>query len=192
MREMKNQPSKEEILELFKEAIEKGNHLRWIQTAERLLKFYNGRETAHTGEDIINEIIERTVNNKRNYTGKISLDQYVFMTMKSIIDCEASKNKRIILENNFSSDGENEHVNSIIDTTTEKTHVKPNEEIELKEFNKRVWDACEGDDDAQIVLHEMQKGNYKPSDIANVLGITPDDVINIKKRIKRRVDRKKL
>lgn len=187
---MGKQRTNEETLKLFKEAIENGDHLRWVKKAERLLNLHNGRVTVHTGEDIIFEIIDRTVNNRRNFPRDINLDQYVYMTMKSIIDCEATKNKRTIAENNFSSDGENEQVNSIIDTTTRKTHVKPNEEIEKNEFFEKFWDACEGDEDAQLVLLEIYHGNVKPSGIADELGITPEDVINIKKRIKRRVDRR--
>lgn len=189
---MEKETSKEEILEKFKVARERDDHLRWRLYAERLLRISNGRETALTGEDIISEVLDRILTGDRKFRDDINLDQYVMMTIKSIVNNETKKNEKNISENYSKESGENDDMNSIIDTTTKKTFTKPNEKLESTEFFNRIMNAMRKDDDAQLVLLEMKDGNLKTCEIAESLGITPEGVTNIKKRIKRRVDRKNL
>lgn len=189
---MENHPSKEEILQKFKEAFEREDHQRWRLYAERLLLITNGRETAMTGEDIISEVLDRILTDDRTFRNDITLNQFVYMTIKSIIDGEAKKDRRMVPDKFYEVDGINDNLNSIIDTTTRKTCVKPNEQLENDEFLNFFWTACEGDDEAQLVILEINEGNNKTSGIAKALGITPEKVTNIKKRIQRRVGRKQL
>lgn len=189
---MKDQLTKEEILALFKEARENGQHKRWRLAAERLLLLKNGRETALTGEDIIEEVFYKLLSGERNFRTDITLDQYVFETIKSIIDNETRKNLRIVHKKMQRIDGGNQEEVSIVDTVEQGVFPDQDKILETSEMYDLFWDACKDDEEAQEFLIAFMDGNIKTKDLAMTMGKTPEGITNIKKRIKRRVDKKLL
>lgn len=187
---MKDQLTKQEILELFKKAMETGQHKRWVLSAKRLLLIRIGREAALTGEDIIEEIFYKVLTGDRKFRADITLDQYVMETIKSIVDNEARKNLRMVHEKKHRTDGGNLESISIVDTMEQKVFIDQDRELETAEMYDLFWDACDDDEEAQKFLLAFMDGNTTTKDIAKAMDKTPEGITNIKKRIKRRVDKK--
>ena len=189
---MEDQLTKQEILELFKRARETGQYKRWVLAARRLLIFKTGRESALTGEDIIEEIFYKILTGYRKFRSDITLDQYVMETIKSIVDNEARKSLRMVHEKIQRTYGGNEESVSIVDTVEQEVFIDQDKELETAEMYDLIWDACSDDEEAQEFLIAFMDGNTKTKDLAKAMGKTPEEITNIKKRIKRRVDKKLL
>ena len=189
---MEDQLTKQEILELFKKARETGQHKRWVLAAKRLLLLKNRRESALTGEDIIEEIFYKVLTGDRKFRSDINLDQYVMETIKSIVDNEVRKDLRMVREKIQQPDGGNEDSVSIVDTLEQEAFIGQDKELETAEMYDLFWDACSDDEEALEFLIAFMDGNTKTADLAKAMGKTPEGITNIKKRIKRRVDKKLL
>lgn len=183
----------EDVAKIFEKAIARGDHLVWEKKAQRLLSLTNNFiECSLTPRDIVSEVISRTLEGTRKYKFDLELEQYVTMTMKSIINGEMKKNRRMIYDKTGTNGIDFDDTNAIwdegenIDTRLFDSDVEFNDILEIFE------EACKDDDDAFLVLLEMKKGNHKNEDIQNELGLEPHELIVIKKRIRRRVDKKLL
>lgn len=184
--------SQAKIIEEFKKAIESEQILKWIAFAERLLRLYkNGRETTLNGEDIVYEILNRVTDNNRTFKHDLNIDQFMIMTIRSVIDGEYKKSKRMVYDGDIENSEEG-NLHSVFDENGDGNDKRADTILEGKDILNLWLESCEDDEDAQLVILEIAGGNDKNQKIAESLGIPVSDVTNIKKRIKRRIDRKLL
>jgi hypothetical protein len=113
-------------------------------------------------------------------------------TIKSIVDNEVRKDLRMVREKIQQPDGGNEDSVSIVDTLEQEAFIGQDKELETAEMYDLLWDACSDDEEALEFLIAFMDGNTKTADLAKAMGKTPEGITNIKKRIKRRVDKKLL
>ena len=76
-------------------AVRNGLYPIWIAYSDKLLH-WAGREIAITAEDIIHEIIIKTLEAKRKYKPNICIDAYIKMSVKSEVNNLLKKEKRIL------------------------------------------------------------------------------------------------
>lgn len=79
----------------IEEAFKNKGYSQWIAYSDKLLNML-GREISVDAEDIVHDIIIKTIENKRKYRSNISIDAYMKMSMKSEVNNLIKKEKRTI------------------------------------------------------------------------------------------------
>jgi RNA polymerase sigma factor (sigma-70 family) len=183
----------EETASRFRETFEKdkASYKRWLQYADRLLKFKTGGRFArcYTAEDIVYEIISKTLTGVIKWdTGRVpSLNTFMFYQVKSSIANIYKKENNLVHIYN-EEEGDEEEYRDL----TEYLNPVKKEDFENRMDAEEVIGECrkelDGDDEAGIVFEEILKGNFN-REISRDYGLSINRVETIKTRIKRKLDR---
>lgn len=179
------------IIDAFEEAftVKKHRLKRWLVVADRYLKFYgNDKFERHwTAEDILNEVITKVLTGERNYNPEKykGVDDYIFKTIRSIVDNEVGNRRLVCPAEDYGGDDEDgspELVNVI-----EQVHATEKEQIHknyiINEKLESSYQKLLEDEEAALVFLDWQKG-LKSNEIAESLGIELEEVELAKKRIR--------
>jgi len=174
----------------IREAIENDNDFynRLLQRADRLMrKYFKGKEVYLTNEDIIYELIEKMIEGKRKWDGKIDIKAYMFNTIESIIYNHSKKEYR--KTSIYQGYGEEEECTEIKEEVQEmKNEEGEISEAEKNEFYKMVEAEISDDDECIEYYLGIREGNFdytKNKEAAEALKRTVDEIENIKKRFLR-------
>ncbi len=165
----------------------------WIFFADLLMNFFLHEVKNHcfTAEDIVHELITKIIEGKRKWNREKypALDIYMKMCIKSDILNLYNKNKRRKTDCSYefeNSDDEENADNSFFDSIESNTYADPLKEYTEKERIEMINKKLEDDEECWCVFDEMLKGN-KNQEIAIILGLSVNEVVNIKKRIIRKI-----
>ena len=181
-------------LEAIKDLIEKrpGDYLRMVEKAEKTLAFYLGTDYMKTNfaEEILHEVFCDLIDGTRCWDlDKYTIDQVVFMDIKSEISNLTKKEKRYITVNEYNeneSGDNNNDIDSIINIEPEDIEgIIDAESIERYCFEK----ILNGDRMGQIILNEMLEGKTQKQ-IAEFMGITVEAAAVHIQRIRRKIRNK--
>lgn len=128
-----------------------------------------------TAEDFAEEIIEKLLTGERNWNKKNHPE--LFSQFKSSIDSHVYNFmiKKRLIESSF-------------DHEIKDSHIPESEDIiELEDYAINVLASLKASDDEILVFQCQIGGLFKPSEIADELGISAQEVYNIKKRLNRKL-----
>ena len=174
------------IQNLFENEFEKTKRL--YEFADKTLKLFSGGKiTCRTGADIINDIVEKLINGDRSW----KLDEYpdAYMQIKYLIKSETSnfvlKEQRMINVNDFDNVYDNGYesisYNNIAELSLSEILLREENSELIKIFDNEITKI---DDDCILVYLGIKNGQQN-QEIAKDLGLSVNDVENIKKRIRR-------
>jgi RNA polymerase sigma factor (sigma-70 family) len=160
---------------------------RWLVVADRYLKSYNNDkfERHWTAEDIVNEVITKTLENKRKWIPEKvpDLDKFIFTTIRSVVDDKVGDRNRVLPQKEKVQARRGDFENDLIEINnkTDKDYIL--HDIERIEIFEKCYNELLEDDDCAIVFLEWKEGKTS-KDIAVSLGISVEEVERIKKRIR--------
>jgi hypothetical protein len=174
------------IQNLFENEFEKTKKL--YEYADKTLKlFSSGKSTCRTGADIINDIVEKLINGNRSW----NINEYpdAYMQIKYLVKSETSnfmlKEFRMINVNDFENEDNEEsdsiNYNNIADLKLSEILLREENTELIKIFDNEI---SKFDDDINLVYLGIKNGQQN-QEIAKDLGLSVNDVENIKKRIRR-------
>lgn len=138
----------------------------------------------HTAEDVVASLIEKLLTERRKWERDKHPDfkNYFFMLITSHVRNLAKKEKKYYELNEFDEDDEPIEAEIQDDDCTEI-----GEQIESEELIEKCEKALEGNDEELLVFWNILKDYKGNKEVAEDLGIGVDDVVNVKKRIKRKI-----
>ena len=160
---------------------------KWLVVADRYLKSYNNDkfERHWTAEDIVNEVITKTLENKRKWIPKNvpDLDKFIFMTIRSVVDDKLGNRDKVLPPTEKIYAGDDDKEIDLIENNnkTDKDYIL--HDIERTEKFEKCYNELLEDDDCALVFLEWKEGKTS-KDIAVSLGISVEEVERIKKRIR--------
>ena len=182
----------QEIADLFEGELKSknGNLEIWLAYTHKLLKLYlnGGAEKLYEPQDVIHEIITRTLEGTRKWDREKvpCLNTYMAMQIKSVVWNIAKKEKRMIPGSSIAGDELSEA--EFWDSKQHLTLEEIESNADTKELLEKCYEILEEDTECSLVFIEMTAGN-KNEEIAKKLGIKTSDVTNIKKRLMRKLNR---
>ncbi len=181
----------EKLIDAFTEAISAGDaHKRWLVKADLLLKFYfKAKECAYQAEDIVNEIIRKTIDEGgRTWDmNKISIDVYMMKTIESEISNIVSKERNYETVD-FNNNGFDERTSVIYNKhSTMRDAIE--KQYDMDEFADKCLEILSDDTECGLVFLELQEGKYE-KEIAESTGLTAKEVTAVKQRIRRKIRNK--
>jgi DNA-directed RNA polymerase specialized sigma24 family protein len=177
------------IIDAFKKAVESKESLSWLKRAEFLLRMnMKGTERYLTGEDIVYEVITKTIEGQRQWDiDKIPLNIY----MQEAIWSEFSnyqKKERKNTNVDFKAKQDNTAIkDALICYATGREEA--DDEYDWKDFVTRCYETAGDDYESKVFLDYILEGK-RCRDIAEFLGTDEDHVQTIKKRLARKLKRK--
>jgi DNA-directed RNA polymerase specialized sigma24 family protein len=177
------------IVDAFKEAVESEETLSWLRRAKFLLRMkMKGTERYITAEDIVYEVIAKTIEGQRQWDmDKVPLSIYMKEAIWSEFSNHRKKEKRN-LNVDFKASRNKTVVRDAVKryaTGREETE----DEYDCRDFVARCYEAAGDDYEARIFLDYILDGK-KCRDIAEFLGTDEFHVQAIKKRLARKLKRK--
>ncbi len=186
------------LFEIFEE-IEDDDIKRWIGFADKrlLLKFPRGKQCAYSAVDVVKEVITDVLGGNRNWDIKKvpNINTFMFNQIRSKIWNIVRKRKRIVdltsIKKRKKEDEDTDPASDFIDNNycTEKDEILT--DFENKDLVKKCYEVVQEDDEAYLVLCDMHK-DMTNKEIAEDLGVTVEEVLKIKKRIKYRTNKELL
>jgi RNA polymerase sigma factor (sigma-70 family) len=186
-----NYEKKQKLIQnLFENELRKCKKL--YEYADKTLKLFSkGKVMCKTGADIVNDIVEKLITGKRSWDLVEYPDAYI--QIKYLVKSETSnylqKEFRMVNINDFGNDyndgDESFNYNNIAELNyTEILSREENSEL-INIFNEEMANC---DDDCQLVYLGIKTGQQN-QEIAKDLGLSVSDVENIKKRIRRKLNK---
>ena len=182
----------EEISSIFKdifEGRENGTLKIWIRHAEILLKNKAGdlKNRCMTAEDIVHEIICRTIEGKRKWDRKRvpNLNTYMWGQISSLVDSETRKAVRFTYPEPDENAGK-KAAPVILEEIPDYSVPDIGEDTDAAALEKKCLKLLEDDPAALKVFNEMMKGS-KNREIVEDLGLSYKDVVNAKRRLQEKL-----
>lgn len=195
IRLLEQQPWEEIILRLDKYALQKAQRLYWPTASKRLHVLPKG----FSPTDIAHEAITRLFEGRRDWNP--DKDPEVLQYLKGVVDSlmsalvESSEVSEVrvsvpYIETYNSKDGDGLSPAVTVESTT-LHHAPPSPALvaQENEMQERIFAAVAGDEDLELLVLCLAEGHNKRSDIARELGVSVDNVTNLRKRLQRVVDR---
>lgn len=189
----------EEFLDELKKIMDEHpeKYYNWIYLAEVKMNYffkevknycYNGKDIVH---EIFRKILDEKNNRKKNRNKKKYPDIDIFMRMSINSGILNLYNKNKLRKTDCSyefekSDEEENADNSFFDNIESNTYPNQSDDYINKEIVENIKKKLEDDVECWFVCDEILKGN-KNKEIADILGLSVNEVVNIKKRIIRKV-----
>lgn len=177
------------IVDAFKKAVESKECLSWLNRAEFLLRIrIKGTERYMTAEDIVFEVITKTIEGQRQWDiDKIPLSIYMQEAIWSEFSNHLKKERR-----NINVDFKSRQKKSVVREAVNRYSTARDEiedEYDWNDFVSQCYDTA-GDDYESRVFLDFILEDKKCRDIAEYLGTDEDYVQSIKKRLARKLRRR--
>lgn len=177
-----------DIIKVFEDVCtwDKVRRRNWINVASRWLDIYGNRifERHWTPEDTIKEVMARVLEGKRKYDPKKckNIDQFVYWTIRSIIDDELGTRRSVIPMEKFIDTEDGGDFKNLYEQKhkTEDDYIQ--KDFEVKEKLEKCYQQLLEDEEAAIVFLYWKDG-MTSQDIADELGMEKSKVEAAKKRI---------
>lgn len=169
----------DDFLDQIEEALNNGNYAKWVGYAKNNLNMTKVLRE-YEAKDIVNIVITKTLDQDRTFKEELPIDIYMKNTIRSVVS--DLKNKK--LRNGFTLNVEEDDYEKFsIEKGQVITEKELHEDADYHELFKIIEDQFKDDDSALLVLYgwKERKNNIE---IAEDLGLTAQEVSNIKRRIK--------
>jgi len=156
-------------------------------------------------DDVVSHIIQSVFEGRRRWIPQEKdLEEWLLSQVDSVMDwwLNLRENKNLVLEEFENTEQKEDHKSKITQSTELETvllYGSPNPEAlvlkdiddeESKELYNALFDDTSDEPELQeVILAMMDIDDLKPSEIAEKLGVSAEDIYNRKKRLKRRLDK---
>ena len=183
---MKNTDAR--ITEAFTKAVNSKEGLSWLRKADFIIRLaVKGREQYFTAEDIVYEIIAKTIEGQRKWDiDNIPLSVYMARQIWSEVSNNLKRESK-----HTSADfrcAENDPVSKEIFNRHSSGKEEPSEEYDWNEFISQCYKALEDDSHCTALLKYILEGCDDP-EAGEIPGLTHSEKNNIRKRLKRKLKR---
>lgn len=183
-----NNPDK--IIAAFTESLNGDSHKQWLYKADWLLSCYTGqKETAYTAEDIVSEIIMKTIDDGgRNWDmDKVPLDVYMMKTIESEV-WNITRKEMNMEKMDFNNYGNNRAAAEIINRHSDNPE-EVRKERDFRELYENCLDVLSGDEECLRVFREMCSG-VTEEQLGEICGMDRRKILTVKQRIRRKLRKK--
>ena len=156
-------------------------------------------------DDVISYIIQSAFEGKRKWSpNEKSLEDWLLSQVDSVMDwwLNLRENKDLLYDTLDNTEQKEDHQTNLIQSIELETVlkygppdpetllIKDIDEMEAKELYNALFDDTLDEPELQnMILAMMDIDDPKPSEVAEILGTTPEDIYNRKKRLKRHIDK---
>jgi DNA-directed RNA polymerase specialized sigma24 family protein len=177
------------IVVAFEKAVESKECLSWLNRANFLLRMgMKGTERYITAEDIVYEVITKTIEGQRQWDiDKIPLSVYMQEAIWSEFSNHLKKESRNTIVDFKSSQRKSSVREAINRYSTGRDEIE--DEYDWNDFVSKCYEIA-GDDYESRVFLDFILEDRRCRDIAEFLGTDEDHVQTIKKRLARKLKRK--
>lgn len=178
------------IISAITESLNGDSHKNWLYKADRLLIRYLGdRETAYKAEDIVSEIILKTIDEGgRNWDmDKVPLDAYMMKTIESVV-WNIIRKDRYTEKMNFNNYKDNPSAAEIINRHS-RNQDNTGLERDFREMYECCLDILAGDEECLKLFKEMRKGASEEQ-LEKLCGMDRRKILTVKQRIRRKLKKK--
>ena len=180
----------ENIITEFEEALNNGSHKKWLAQADYFLRInFQKEEIPYTAEDIVSEVITKTVDESgRNWDkNKVPLNAYMYNAIRSEVSNLTQKLHR------YENVDFNNQEYAARTTAIYNRFFISLEEIESANDYMELYNNCletlADDEECSLVLMELHEGKSE-KEIALSLGISLQHTLAVKQQIRRKLRKK--
>ena len=139
------------------------------------------------GDDLLNEILCRTLEGKRNCPADVPVLVFLWRAMESHVSAYLKKRNHDALEQAImTSEDDSENSNIVFDF--QPSMDTPDEILLAKQTLEKIDQAFSGDEKAQMVLMGQIDG-LSPHDIQELAGLSPVEYASTLRSIRRKLDK---
>lgn len=178
-----------ELIKAFEDVItwDKKRLKDWISVAAKWLDIYGNKifERHWTPEDIIKEVMARVLEGKRKYNPEKykSVDHFMHLTIKSIVDDELKARRSVVPMEKFADSEDGGDFKNLYEQKHKTENDFIQKDFEIQEKLEKCYQQLLNDDDTALVFLYWKDG-MTSQDIADELGIEKSKVEAAKKRIR--------
>lgn len=173
--------------------VKKNHFKKWLVVADRYLKYYsNGKYERHlTAEDVVQELITKILEGKRNWNPEKQpdFDQFMFLNIRSIVEGKFRARNKVESVEDFYPDNSETGVKHNFNKNLIAENEDPADAIDRNDKIEECYNEILDDEDAALVFLEWKKGKTSRQ-IAEELGMEVAEVERCKKRIIYKLNKK--